>query len=164
MSIARIFLVTTCLALVAAPLAAAPAASPTTVANAETTSFFGEMMSIVLPLAFIILVLLMVLRLARRRYGVNPQDAPLSVVQVLPLGPRERIVLVRTRTGRVFAVGVGGQSVRLLTDLDPAELVPKTTPGAPDGTVAGRPKVFGWPLTRRDPPPAASGRGRDPAT
>lgn len=125
-------------------------------------SFFGEVLSIVVPLAFIILVLIAVLHFARRRYGISGQDAPLSVVQVLALGPRERIVLVRTRTGRVFAVGVGSQTVTLLTDLDPAELVPKTPPEGGPSAADRRPTVFGWPLIRRDLP-GARARNPDPA-
>ena len=111
------------LALVSTPLAAA-GASP---AAGQSTSFFGELLSIVVPLVFIILGLFAVLHFARRRYGLTGQDAPMSVVQVLPLGPRERIVLVKTRSGRVFAVGVAAQSVNLITDLDPADLLPVPT-------------------------------------
>lgn len=108
------------LALVSTPLMAAGAAP----AAGQPTSFFGELLSIVVPLVFIILGLFAVLHFARRRYGLTGQDAPMSVVQVLPLGPRERIVLVKTRSGRVFAVGVAAQSVNLITDLDPADLLP----------------------------------------
>lgn len=108
------------LALAWTPLAAIGAPSEST----QPPSFFGELLSIVVPLVFIILGLLAVLHFARRRYGLTGQDAPMSVVQVLPLGPRERIVLVKTRSGRVFAVGVAAQSVNLITDLDPADLLP----------------------------------------
>lgn len=138
-------------------LASAPAAGQQS--GSEPVSFFGELLSIVVPLAFIILVLIAVLHLAKRRYGITGQDAPLSIVQVLALGPRERIVLVRTRAGRVFAVGVGSQTVTLLTDLDPAELVPKTPPEGEPRAANRRPTVFGWPLIRRDLPGA---RSRDP--
>lgn len=140
-------------------LASAPAAAQQT--GPEPVSFFGELLSIVVPLTFIILVLIAVLHFAKRRYGISGQNAPLSVVQVLALGPRERIVLVRTRTGRVFAVGVGGQSVTLLTDLDPAELVPKTPPEGETAAANRRPTVFGWPLNRRDLTP---GQAQDPTS
>lgn len=112
------------LALVSTPLAAA-GGSP---AAGQPTSFFGELLSIVVPLVFIILGLFAVLHFARRRYGLTGQDAPMSVVQVLPLGPRERIVLVKTRSGRVFAVGVAAQSVNLITDLAPADLLAVPAP------------------------------------
>jgi flagellar biogenesis protein FliO len=144
--IVRNVLFSTCLAWAAVPVLAQPAPA----ASSAGASFFGEIVSIVVPLAVIILVLLLVLRLARRRYGVGPRDAPLTIAQVLPVGPRERIVLLRTRTGRLFAVGVGGASVRFLADLDPADWV------EPPAPAPGRAKVFGWPLTRRDPGPAAA--------
>jgi flagellar biogenesis protein FliO len=147
--------------------AAAPAFAQQAAQTAESVSFIGELVSIVLPLAFIILVLVAVLHFARRRYGTTGQDAPLSVVQIVPLGPRERIVLLKTRTGRLFAVGVAAQSVNLITDLDPAELVPRTPADAERAGAApgqSRPirtsKVFGLPLIRRDLPRGA--RDADP--
>lgn len=117
---------------------------------AGSGTFFGELVSILVPLVLIILVLLAGLHLARRRYGMTGQDAPLSVVQILPLGPRERIVLVRTRAGRVFAVGVAAQAVSLVTELDPADLAPSAVPEAPSGASPTRPTLFGKPLIRRD--------------
>jgi flagellar biogenesis protein FliO len=98
-------------------LAAAPAADA-----ARESSFVGELLAIVVPLALIIVALFLVLRLARRRYGLTGQDAPLSILQILPVGPRERIVLVRARSGRVFTIGVGPQSVNFITDLNPDDL------------------------------------------
>ena len=98
---------------------AAPAAAA---ASPPSSSFLGELLAILVPLALIIVALLLVLRLARRRYGLTGQDAPLSIVQILPLGPRERLILIRARSGRVFTVGVGTQSVSFITDLDPTDL------------------------------------------
>lgn len=131
---------------------AVPAFAQQAAQTTESVSFIGELVSIVLPLAFIILVLVAVLHFARRRYGTTGQDAPLSVIQIVPLGPRERIVLLKTRTGRLFAVGVAAQSVNLITDLDPAELVAQTPVDAePSQSAPARTsKVFGLPLIRRD--------------
>jgi flagellar biogenesis protein FliO len=98
-------------------LAAQPAV--TQAASAQpTTSVLGEVLAIVLPLLFIIGALVAVLIFARRRFGLTGQDAPLSIVQILPVGPRERIVLVRTRAGRVMAVGVAAHSLTLLARLE----------------------------------------------
>jgi flagellar protein FliO/FliZ len=96
--------------------AAAPAAAQ------AKPSFGGELLAIVLPLAAVIAAMLVVLYLARRRYGITGRNASLSIVQVLPVGPRERIVLVRTRAGRVFAVGVSAQSLNLITHLQPDDI------------------------------------------
>lgn len=85
-------------------------------------SFAGELLAIVIPLAFIIAGLLVILRLVRKRYGLTGPDAPLSILQILPLGPRERLVLVKSRSGRVFTVGVAAQNVSFITDLDEADL------------------------------------------
>jgi len=87
-------------------------------------SFIGELLAIVLPLAAVVAALFVVLHLARKRYGITGRDASLSIVQVLPVGPRERIVLVRTRAGRVFAVGVSAQSLNLITQLEPDDIAP----------------------------------------
>ena len=93
-------------------LAAQPAAAQ------PTTSLLGEVLAIVLPLLFIIGGLVAVLVIARRRFGLTGSDAPLSIVQILPVGPRERVVLVKTRAGRVLAIGVAAQSLTLLARLD----------------------------------------------
>jgi len=106
-----------CLSATTAAQAAAPAPRAT-----PSESFVGEMLAIVIPLVLIIAGLLFLLRLVRRRYGLSGSDAPLSVLQILPLGPRERLVLVKSRAGRVFAVGVGGQSVTFVTDLEAEDL------------------------------------------
>lgn len=89
----------------------APAEAP------ASTSFVTELLAIVVPLALIIIGLLVVLRLLRKRYGLTGQDAPLSILQILPVGPRERLVLVKARSGRVFTIGVAAQGVNFVTDL-----------------------------------------------
>lgn len=109
------------------------ASSAASAAPAGTTtpgeSFVGEMLAIVIPLVLIIVGLLFLLRLVRRRYGLTGGDAPLSVQQILPLGPRERLVVVKSRAGRVFAVGVGAHTVTYVTDLD-ADDLPSAPPAA----------------------------------
>ncbi len=107
-----------CLAYPGSAWSAASAAAP------AKSSFLAELLAIVLPLAAVIAGLWVVLHLARKRYGITGRDASLSIIQVLPVGPRERIVLVRTRAGRVFAVGVGAQSLSLITQLQPDDIAP----------------------------------------
>lgn len=97
-----------------------------------TGSFAAELMAILLPLALIIIGLLVVLRLVRKRYGLTGADAPLSILQILPLGPRERLVLVKSRSGRVFTIGVGAHSVTFITDLDATDIA---SPGKPEVAV-----------------------------
>lgn len=89
--------------------AAVPAAAP---------SYLRELLGIVVPLGFMIVALLLVLRLLRRRYGMAGSNAHLTVLQILPVGPRERVVLLKTRAGRVLAIGVGAQSVNLIARLE----------------------------------------------
>lgn len=111
-------------------LASGTAMSAEAVSEAPaTSSVAGELLAILLPLAFIIAGLLVVLRLVRRRYKLTGTDAPLSILQILPLGPRERLVLVKSRSGRVFTIGVGAQSVNFVTDLDADDLL---TTGKPE--------------------------------
>lgn len=105
-----------------------PAAAAPPVETMGRDSFLGEMVAIVLPLVFIIAGLIFILRLLRKRYGLSGGDTPLSVVQILPVGPRERVVLVKSRAGRVFAIGVSAQSVTFITDLDIGDLAPESIP------------------------------------
>lgn len=91
--------------------------------------YVWELLAILLPLAFIIICLLVLLRILRRRFGLAGPDAPLSVVQVLPVGPRERVVVLRSRAGRAFAVGVSAGTVSLITHLDSDDLGPAAADG-----------------------------------
>lgn len=127
-----------CLACSGLAWSAAPAAVP------AKPSFVAELLAIVLPLAAVIAALLVVLHLARKRYGITGRDASLSIVQVLPVGPRERIVLVRTRAGRVFAVGVGAQSLSLITQLEPDDIAPgaEDVKGVSDQTAHSSERLF----------------------
>lgn len=122
-----------CIALAVWPLpaAAAPAAKPAS--PAEPPSFFFELLSIMLPVAVVLVGLVAVLYYLRKRHGLTARDAPLTILQVLPVGPRERIVVLRTRSGRALAIGVGGQSPNLIAELDPADIAPAADAGpAPD--------------------------------
>lgn len=110
------------------PLAALAAPDPAGVQAAKPLSVAGEVMGILLPLALVIVVLVAVLYLVRRRFGLTGQDAPLSILQILPVGSRERIVVVKARSGRVFVVGVGAQTVNLITNLEQSDVAPAATP------------------------------------
>lgn len=101
-------------------LAAAAFAGPALAAapSAPAPSYVRELLGIVMPLGFMVLALLLVLRLLRRRYGITGAGAHLSVLQILPVGPRERVVLLRTRAGRILALGVSAQSVNLIARLE----------------------------------------------
>lgn len=112
------------LAGICAPVSAATA-------TAGTPSFVGELLAILVPLALIIIALLVVLKLARRRFRLTGDGAVLSVLQILPVGPRERVVLVQTRGGRVFSIGVGAQTVTYITEMTPEDLAQRED----DGTV-----------------------------
>jgi flagellar biogenesis protein FliO len=114
------------LLLACAPLAAL--AAPDATQPVAPGSIAGEVLGILLPLALIIVALVAVLYFVRRRFGLTGQDAPLSILQILPVGSRERIVVVKSRSGRVFAVGVGAQTVTLITNLEQSDLEPVATP------------------------------------
>ncbi|MFC3716085.1 FliO/MopB family protein [Luteimonas soli] len=119
-----------------APLAALAAAAPAATQPAAPGSIAGEVIGILLPLALVIIALVAVLYLVRRRFGLTGQDAPLSIVQILPVGSRERIVVVKSRAGRVFAVGVGAQTVTLITNLEQSDIEPASTPDVPADTAS----------------------------
>ncbi len=103
---------------IALPAAAGTAFAATPEAAMPSPSYVRELLGILVPLAFMIVALLLVLRLLRRRYGMTGSGAHLSVLQILPVGPRERVVLLKTRAGRILAIGVSAQSVNLITRLE----------------------------------------------
>lgn len=94
------------------------------VAPVAQPSVMADVISIILPIVFVIAGLIVILQLLRKRYGLTGTDAPLSVVQILPVGPRERVVLVRTRSGKVFALGVASHAISMLTQLEAEDLGP----------------------------------------
>lgn len=99
--------------------ASAQTSSVHNTANSVTAppSFAQEILGIILPLIFIIIILYVILQLLRKRYRLTGDDVPLTVKQILPVGPRERVVLVETRAGRVFVIGVAANAVNYLTEL-----------------------------------------------
>lgn len=88
----------------------------------STVPLAAEIAGVVLPVLLLVGALVAVLYLLRKRHGLTSRDAPLSIVQVLAVGPRERIVVLRTRAGRALAVGVASQSVRLIASLSEDDL------------------------------------------
>lgn len=109
-------------AIVSLASGCAMSADPVADSPVTSSSFATELLAILLPLAFIIVGLLFVLRMVRKRYGLTGSDTPLTILQILPLGPRERLVLVKARSGRVFTIGVAAQNVNFLTELSPQDL------------------------------------------
>ena len=99
--------------------ASAASAAPQAAASG---SFLWDLVAVLVPLLLVIAALLAVLYFARRRYKLTGRDAALSIVQVLPVGPRDRVVVLRTRADRVFAIGVGPQSLNLIAELTTADI------------------------------------------
>src|SRR5262245_49844311 len=108
------FLARCCAILACAPWAALAAAAPAAASTAKSAaaaapaaqppSVFFEFVAILLPVAVVLGGLVAVLYYLRKRHGLTARDAPLSILQILPIGPRERIVVLRTRGGRAIAV------------------------------------------------------------
>lgn len=99
-----------------------PLAAHAAVPAAEGGSIAADVVAVLIPLLLVIAVLVAVLFYARRRYRLTGAGAALSVVQILPVGPRERVVVVRTRNDRYLAVGVGAQALSLIAELDPLDV------------------------------------------
>lgn len=112
----------------------------TTPAASGGTDVVGDVIAVLVPLLLVIGVLVAVLYHARRRYRLTGPGAALSVVQILPVGPRERVVVVRTRNDRYLAVGVGAQTLSLIAELDPRD-VALDPPARSDGDPGSGP---GW--------------------
>lgn len=93
------------------------AAQERSVDAAVTTSVWSELIAILLPLGLIVVALLGVLIWARRRAGLSAGAGPLSIEQVLGVGTRERIVLLRAGSRRLI-VGVTGSGISRLGELN----------------------------------------------
>lgn len=119
--------------LVAGIALPAHAAAP---ASGSEGSVLADVIAVLVPVLLVIAVLVAVLFYARRRFRLTGSTAALSVVQILPVGPRERVVVVRTRNDRYLAVGVGAQALSLIAELDPRD-VALDPPASSVGTAAG---------------------------
>ncbi|MCC4115916.1 flagellar biosynthetic protein FliO [Aromatoleum toluclasticum] len=111
------------LAGVAAPLFAADAAVP---AAPGITDGLGQML---LGLAVVLGLLLGCLWLIKKLSAPHGAAAGLRVLGAVPVGPRERVVLVEVG-GQVLVLGVTPTNVRTLHTL-PADALQNATPNAP---------------------------------
>lgn len=98
-----------------------------------------DVIAVLVPVLLVIAVLVALLFYARRRYRLTGSSAALSVVQILPVGPRERVVVVRTRNDRYLAVGVGAQTLSLIAELDPRDVALDPPSSSIDGAPGTRP-------------------------
>lgn len=94
----------------------ADAATQAATATVETVSFAEALMSIVLPLALVIGALVVTLWLIRRHGKFGSGTALLKVIQILPVGPREKIVVLADGERR-FAIGVTPHTITPLTEI-----------------------------------------------
>ena len=83
---------------------------------APTRSFLG----LLLPLLVVLGSLLAALVWLNRSRGLYKNDGPLKVVQVLPVSPRERVVVLETQS-KLMVIGVATGRVTLLSMLDSTE-------------------------------------------
>lgn len=72
--------------------------------------------------------------LKRLQIGAQPGGRVVTLIGGLTLGPRERIAVIESQ-GRRWMIGVTGQSISLLAELDrPDGAAPSATPPATSGT------------------------------
>ncbi|MBD5805149.1 Flagellar protein FliO [Azoarcus sp. Aa7] len=115
-----------------APLALAAATTPLFAADAAVpaapgiTDGLGQML---LGLAIVLGLLLGCLWLIKKLSAPHGAAAGLRVLGAVPVGPRERVVLVEVG-GQVLVLGVTPTNVRTLHTL-PANALQNTSPGAP---------------------------------
>ena len=77
-------------------------------------------LSLLLPLLVVLGSLLAALVWLNRSRGLYKNEGPLKVVQVLPVSPRERIVVLETQS-KLMVIGVATGRVTLLSMLDSTE-------------------------------------------
>ncbi|WP_298927171.1 flagellar biosynthetic protein FliO [uncultured Ramlibacter sp.] len=94
------------------------------------------MQSMAWSLSMMVLVLALIplaMWVVKRMQTIRPAGAQrqLEVVAQLPLGPRERVVMVRVQ-GRVLVLGATAQHISLLAEADAQDFAP---PSAPNGAM-----------------------------
>jgi len=87
---------------------------------ADSVSFGQQLLGLLLPLLLVIGLLIGTLVLLQRRYQTGKLDGPLTIAQVLPVGAKQRIIVLQ-EDSRSFAVGVTSESIHFLTELSNTE-------------------------------------------
>ncbi len=103
------------IALAAVPLASA--ADPAAAATAEAMPGSSALLALVVPLLAVVFALAALWWMLRRQSGRGGAAGPARIVQVLAVGPRERVLIVDHDAQR-FMLGVTQSSISLLADLD----------------------------------------------
>lgn len=79
----------------------------------------GSMLAVLLPVMAVLGTLLAALVFVNRKRGLFNTDGPLRIVQVLSVGPRER-VMVLSAGNDTLVIGVTTGQITLLSVLDPS--------------------------------------------
>lgn len=99
-----------------------------------------SLIGLVFATAFVLLLAYVCLRLIKRFQPRSGEGDEIGFLRAVPLGPRERVTLVRYR-GEVFMLGVAGGSVSLLARFDDTPgRTPLETPVAPPPFASRRPE------------------------
>lgn len=77
----------------------------------------GSILSLAVPLLAVAFALVALWWILRRGSGRNGAMGPVRIVQVLAVGPRERVVIV-DHDSRRFMLGVTPSAISMLADLD----------------------------------------------
>lgn len=85
---------------------------------AETTAPSASLLALIVPLMAVVFAVVALWWILRRHNAKGGHAGPARVVQVIGVGPRERIVIVDHDRQRVM-LGVTQTSITLLTHLDP---------------------------------------------
>ncbi len=97
-------------------------------------------------------------RLLRTTLQSRAARRSLQVLDVLPLGGKQRLLVVRCYD-RSFLLGQGEKEVRTIAELDPDDLQPAAGGApAPRAAEAGFPAALRHEELRPEPPPAVAGR------
>lgn len=125
-------------ALLSAPVGAAtdlarPFASPAAVQSA-TPSGVGSLGQVTLSLALVLAVIFAAAWLVRRMRGFGrPGAGTLDVIADLPVGQKERAVLIRVGTTQILLGVAPGRVSTLHVLTTPVEVAPPAGPNATDG-------------------------------
>jgi len=87
-------------------------------ADADPPPLGGSLVSLIVPLLAVVFALAALWWMWHRYSGKGGSSGPLRIVQVIAVGPRERVLVVDHDTQR-FMLGVTQTSITLIADLGP---------------------------------------------
>ncbi len=89
-------------------------------AHAASAAFAGEVLRTIVALGIVLVAMVLSLFLVKKLRALPTQNGRLKIIEVLPLGAKERIAIVSV-DGQELLIGIAAEQISLLTTMKPTK-------------------------------------------